>query len=197
MRERARRIEVGHIETEQGHSFGADTVIFCTGYEADLSFLDATIRATIVYDSSDRLLSHIAYDSVMHPELDNLYFVGMYRGPYFGVIELQARWAAMMLAGETARPTMASSARALDAEWGIRARQPRPQFPHGNYVEFADAIASRINVYPRADALPREGKVLSEGPVIPAHYRLCGPHAKPEIAAAQIRSACLRMGLEA
>jgi hypothetical protein len=27
---------------------------------------------------------------MLHPVLPGLYFVGMYKGPYFGVIELQA-----------------------------------------------------------------------------------------------------------
>ena len=78
----------------------------------------------------------------------------------------------------------------------IRALRPRPQFPHSDYVVFADSIAREIGVHPEGAELPDLQNMVSEGPVIPAQYRLRGPHANPEIAAGTILSACRRAGLE-
>lgn len=195
VRERLKGVGASYVTTEEERSIYVDDIVFCTGYESDLSFLAETIRSTVEYNARDKLVAHIACDSVVHPELQDLYFVGMYRGPYFGVMELQARWAAMMLAGEIEKPAETWSARKLDSERSIRGLRPRPQFPHGDYVEFADAIASRIGVYPNAANFSGDERALKEGPVIPAHYRLNGPHAKRGLAADQIRSACARVGL--
>ena len=61
----------------------------------------------------------------------------------------------------------------LARELEIRDRMPRPQFPHGEYVAFADELAAAIGV-----------------------FRLSGPHANIEAAKMQIESACDRVGLE-
>jgi dimethylaniline monooxygenase (N-oxide forming) len=112
------------------------------------------------------------------------------------VIELQARWAAMTLAGELPRPTPSSADEGLATERAIRALRPRPQFPHSDYVLFADSIAREIGVHPEGGEPPAVQKVVMEGPVIPAQYRLCGPRANAEIAGATVLSACRRAGLE-
>lgn len=184
------------VITTSGHSFSVDAIIFCTGYETDLSYLPPAARARIEYDPSDKLVSHIAFLTVMHPELHPLYFVGQYRTPYFGVIELQARWAAMTLAGELPRPKPSSIQEGLATERAIRALRPRPQFPHSDYVLFADSIAREVGVHPDGGEPPALHKLVMEGPVIPAQYRLRGPHAHPEIAADTVVSASRRAGLE-
>jgi flavin-binding monooxygenase-like protein len=142
------------------------------------------------------LVSHIAYLTVMHPELQSMYFVGQYRSPYFGVIELQARWAAMVLAGELPRPAPFAVKAGLETEHAIRALRPRPQFPHSDYVLFADSIARELGVHPEGVERWALQKAMNEGPVIPAQYRLRGPRANPEIAAGTVLSACRRAGLE-
>jgi len=110
-------------------------------------------------------------------------------------MELQARWAAGLLAGAVAPPTADEAAKGLSRELEIRARMPRPQFPHGDYVAFADELAAAIGVFPD-QAPPELAKAVMEGPVLPAHYRLSGPHANIAAARSQIESACERVGLE-
>ena len=103
----------------------------------------------------------------------HLHLVGLYHGPYFGIMELQARWAAALLSGTVAPPTAEEAAEGLARELEIRDRMPRPQFPHGEYVAFADELAAAIGV-----------------------FRLSGPHANIEAAKMQIESACDRVGPE-
>lgn len=196
VRERLARVEEDRILTDSGHCERVDEIIFCTGYQVDCSFLPEEIRRILRYDESNKLVSHVADRTVMHPELPNIYLAGMYRGPYFGVIELQARWAAAMLAGEVAPPTAALAKAGLEREESIRAQRPRPQFPHGDYVAFADSIAVALGIDFEKIESPHMRKALTQGPVIPAQYRLCGPHAAPKAADGPITSACRRIGLD-
>jgi dimethylaniline monooxygenase (N-oxide forming) len=108
-------------------------------------------------------------------------FVGMYRGPYFGVMELQARWTCAVLSGQLAPPSLAAQRTGLAQARAVRTRLPRPQFPYADYVGLADAIALELGVLPDLEE-------LWEDPVIPAQYRLCGPGARPELAWPEITS---------
>lgn len=77
-----------------------DDVILCTGFTPALEYLEPTLRDTIGLDATgagsstgardDALQPLLLHRDVMHPDLPGLYFVGMYRGPYFAAVELQA-----------------------------------------------------------------------------------------------------------
>ena len=77
------------------------------------------------------------------------------------------------LVGHCRSATAEEAAEGLARELEIRDRMPRPQFPHGEYVAFADELAAAIGV-----------------------FRLSGPHANIEAAKMQIESACDRVGLK-
>lgn len=113
-------------------------------------------------------------------------FVGVYRGPYWGIIELQARWACMVFSNLVEAPSPASMARGISLEQAIRAQRPRPQFPHGNYVELAEDLAKEIGVMPAFDELkkydPSLYQILYRDPLIPAHYRISGPRSNIKVA---------------
>ena len=66
-----------------------DDVIFCTGFTPALQYLNESLQEKIGL-SDDTLQPIILHRDVLHPDLPGLYFVGMYRGPYFAVVELQA-----------------------------------------------------------------------------------------------------------
>jgi dimethylaniline monooxygenase (N-oxide forming) len=194
VRGRVAAVTDDRILTDGGRSIAADAVVLCTGYDMDLSFLPEFARLALAYDATDKFLPFVAYRTVMHPQVPNLYLVGLYRGPYFGVIELQARWAAALLAGTVSMPPPDSVRQGIERENQLRSRRPLPQYPHSEYVEFADSIACELKVHP--SSCVRMHKAITNGPVIPAHYRLVGPHARPEIARAAIESACMRIGMK-
>ncbi len=75
-------------------------------------------------------------------------FVGFYRGPYFAVMELQARWVAGVFADAISTPTADEIDVGIADAQTLRNFSPRPQFPYGNYVEFADRIARQVGCYP-------------------------------------------------
>jgi dimethylaniline monooxygenase (N-oxide forming) len=163
-----------------------DAVIFCTGFTTTLPFLDAATLETLGFDPHDQLISKTLHRDMFHPDLPGLTFIGHYRGPYFPIMELQARWIARVLAGELAMPDRATMLAGVAAAAALRARRPRPQFPHGDFVGLADGLAREVGVFPTlAESDPLRLRVL-EGPLIAAQYRLVGPHAKPDQARAQI-----------
>lgn len=66
-------------------------MIFCTGLQPSLRFLSEEVLHLLEYDEQDLLQPLILHLQTWNPRVPNLGFVGMYRGPYFGSMELQAR----------------------------------------------------------------------------------------------------------
>jgi len=113
-------------------------VICCTGYESDLDqYLDDSILKTLDYDGKDLFCPMTLCWDTLHPNLPNLAFCGMYRGPYMGVMELQGRLAAGVMSGKVQLDD-ATFAKALETSQHIRTHKPRAQFPHSDYIGFMD-----------------------------------------------------------
>ncbi len=195
------KIEVGKISVKRGeidHTHGnklfitetdhieADAIIFCTEYRVDIPFFDATSQSALEFHSDDPLQPLLLHHTVFHPHFPNLAFVGMYRGPFFGVIELQARMACLTFSGRIPYPTDAQMKEGIETERAIRQMIPRPQFPHGDYVRFSDHLAKQIGVLPDLSRLEQEDPTLYEqlfrGPFTSASFRLSGFGSKPDIA---------------
>ncbi|KAL9190896.1 hypothetical protein ACHAXT_000602 [Thalassiosira profunda] len=120
---------------------GIDHVVFCTGFAPQLyDFLSSDILSTIDYDAKDCFCPMTLAWDTLHPSLPGLAFCGMYRGPYMGVMELQARLAAGVLSDKLAlREEQYQSA--LENSRCIRASDPRAQFPHFDYPGFMDTLS--------------------------------------------------------
>lgn len=158
-----------------------DDVIFCTGYQADLDFLNPPTRATLNYAPDNQLVPFISTDGTTHPDIPNLGFVGVYRSPYFGIMELQARMLMMQFSGMIRRDTTHDG---IAFSQHLRRQKINEQFPYGGYVTLSDRFAHRIGVLDDTPAL--------EGPIIPAHYRLNGPFKNPDAAKPVIAAASKR-----
>ena len=178
---RAVRLGDSYLRLDTGTDVACDAIVWCTGYRPGLAALSGRELAALDFDADDLLQPWLLHRCTFHPALPRTAFVGLYRGPYFGVIELQARWSCAVLSGQLAPPSPAQLRAGLEDELAIRRRRPRPQFPHGDYVGLADIIAAELGVLPDVEALWDE-------PVIPAHYRLCGPGSTPELARREITS---------
>ena len=166
-----------------------DAVVMCTGFIAGLPFFGQPLLNILEFDPADQLQPLLLHKQVFHPELPGLCFVGYYRGPYFPVMELQGRWVARVAAGEIPPPHVDDQLVGVEAERKIRYRRPRPQFPHGDYVRLADDLAREVGVFPEGDEVGDLERHLREGPLLSAHYRLVGPHARPELARQTIQAA--------
>lgn len=181
------------VKLQGGDVFDADSIIFATGYQFSLPFLTKDLLAKLEFDESDRLQPLLLHMATLHPEFTNGAFVGMYRGPYFGVMELQARLAMNVFSGKALPPTEEEFNVGLAGERAIRNRVPRMQFPHSDYVIFSDKLAKAAGVLPNLEELknsdPEAYKKLWEGFFIPANYRLTGTPEEKVAALAAIDEA--------
>ncbi|PXF46845.1 Dimethylaniline monooxygenase [N-oxide-forming] 4 [Gracilariopsis chorda] len=213
------RREDGHLICKAGETaVVADSVLLCTGYyPPSLDFLPQIVRDG-VRASKDQFVpllldrgtlpaystdwdTKVPVGASVHrrPLHERMAFVGMYRGPYFGILELQARWVVHALcvrSTSSVHPSpcppvpLAEVVRGVRREFALRNRKPRPQFPHPDYVGLCNTLAAAIGALPDVDD-NRDGvaHMVRNGPVVPAQYRLRGVHADRAAAVAVIRKA--------
>ena len=152
-----------------------DGILFGTGFDLDLPFLDDEIRATLDLDAT-HLDAHL---HTFHPDLPGLALLGMWdqSGGYFVPIELQARWVAYTWAGVVPAPTDAELRQAIAR---YRSRRGLSQKTRMNLI--AIEFARAAGVEPRLDAWPELRRALLFGPLAPSCFRLEGPDALPDAA---------------
>ena len=85
----------------------------------------------------------------------------MYRGPYFGVMELQARLYAGLVSKQIGPLPDAALAQALGTSAIIRQHLPRAQFPHFDYIGFMDTLAKLLDLVPDASTHGAKGKMVT------------------------------------
>jgi hypothetical protein len=167
----------GGDETDTLEVPGVTSLICCTGYSPDLeSYCGGSaeepsgILEAVQYDPTDAFSPMTTHLETLHPELSNLAFVGLYRGPYMGVVELQARLASEYLSGKTTTSLSNSHwKKELATSEAIRHADPelRPQFPRFDYVGFLDSLVGSL-AEPRG--FPTEN--LGAGEIVtPAFYQ--------------------------
>lgn len=118
-----------------------DHIICCTGYTPQLhDFISSDILSKLDYNPDDGFSPMTLAWDALHPSLPGLSFCGMYRGPYMGILELQARLAAGVMSGTiTLEEEQIQSA--LETSRTIRNSIPAPQFPHFDYPGFMDTLS--------------------------------------------------------
>ncbi|UJR13464.1 hypothetical protein I4U23_000478 [Adineta vaga] len=159
----------GTLKLNNGFRFPTtcnDILILCTGYRPCFDYFSKDILENLSYKSDDLFCPLILHRSVFHPTLPNLAFVGMYRGTFWAIIELQARWVASTFAGLLSLPSITTQQIGLEVEQRIRAQQPRPQFPHSDYVGVLNGLAKEIDLLTSSN---------SSDIVIPAQYHPNSP----------------------
>lgn len=182
------RFDGPRVVFADGSVFTPDLVIFCTGFDTRMPYLDETVAA------APRFLH------TFHPETGaSLGFIGFLR-PAFGAIpplaELQARWFALVQSGRSVLPPPAEMRQSIDYWTRFRTRFFRAvkgRLDHlVEYTPFCDELAARIGCKPTWRDIRRESRRFRRkfmaGPFVAAQYRLVGPHAKPEIARAVIEN---------
>jgi cation diffusion facilitator CzcD-associated flavoprotein CzcO len=142
----------------------ADAIICATGYVPDVPYLGHVF-------GNDTWVDADLYQRTLHPELGGLAVIGQFllQGPYWPLLELQARW------------TMAvwSGAAALPGDRYVRASAATPRPPLEAHNALALALADELGVSPTTAEWPDLAEPLLFGPMLPARYRLSGPDARP------------------
>ncbi len=151
----------GHDVTfTDGTSEHVDAIVCATGYAPHVPYLDGPGPL---------------YRRTIHPDLPGLAAIGQFfaQGPYFPLLELQARWVIHLWSGAIDPPR-------ADI---MRAAIAAPQPPVDVHDAFATAIAREAGVAPDLLARPELTEPLLFGPLLPPRYRLDGPNARPDAAA--------------
>jgi dimethylaniline monooxygenase (N-oxide forming) len=148
-----------------GSTAKVEAIVCATGYDVDLPYLRGILGEPQAADLA-------LYQRTFHPDLPGLGVIGQFlaQGPYFPLLELQARWIVAVWSGETALPGAAQMRHAL--------AQPRPPLDAHNAL--ALTLSEELGVSPEPMDWPELAEPLLFGPMLPARYRLCGPGAMPD-----------------
>lgn len=178
-----------------------DVVISCTGYKPSLDkFLSPEILRTMEYSTaSPSSSSDVTFlpailpqqmflpcsTDLPHNATTTIGFVGMYKGPYFGVIELQARYLAALFAGELEWPKQEILSKDAEAMRSIRrsrengkkgedGSRERRQWSWGDYMGVVKGLVERLGIVEGTPYSTSDSSVSSLeteiDPIIPAHF---------------------------
>ncbi|KAJ5904198.1 FAD-dependent pyridine nucleotide-disulfide oxidoreductase [Penicillium tannophilum] len=145
-------------------------VVLATGFTPfdSLSLLPADVLAALEYSEDDPFLPLVLdKGSTIRSEIPDLGFVGFYRGPYWGVMEMQARflgaeWAKENRQASTTEDQRQSLRVLRDSETNFQ----RGQFPMGDYVGLMESFTKDLGI-DRAGLSEDDSR---SGPAIPARY---------------------------
>ncbi|MGE4253149.1 MAG: flavin-containing monooxygenase [Parvibaculaceae bacterium] len=180
------RIEGHTAWFEDGTAAEFDAVVMSTGYKLSLPFLSRDIGGILDIDDSHIDLA----DCTFHPDLDGLAVLGLYSliGPYFPVLELQARYLAYAWSGAIAGPTRSQLMAGVAA---YRTSRGRSQGRMMNAM--AIRFARLAGVEPQPAETPQIARALMFGPLTATSFRSVGLDAL-DSAASAIASDAARYG---
>lgn len=139
-----------------------DAMVCATGFELDLPYLSGDVRRVL----GPQLALH---EHTLHPDLPGLGVIGQFalQGPYFPLLELQARLLAGLWSGTIAPPD----------EHAMRESVQRTPAPVVAHHLMALALSTAAGVAPDLARRPGLVEPLVFGPLLPMRYRMDGPGA--------------------
>jgi dimethylaniline monooxygenase (N-oxide forming) len=157
-----------NVTFSDGSTYPVDVIVCATGYDVDIPYLSGDVQRVL---GSDLAL----YQRTFHPDFPSLGVIGQFlaQGPYFPLLELQARWIAAVWSGEAALPDEQSMRRVI--------AEPRPPLDAHNAL--AVTLAEELGVAPEPLDWPDMSEALVFGPLLPPRYRLSGPGSTPDAGA--------------
>jgi dimethylaniline monooxygenase (N-oxide forming) len=170
------RVDGRTVRFQDGTTAAFDAIIMATGFRLSLPFVDPKIRSILHIDDRHIDLA----DFTFHPDLDGLAFIGLYPliGPYFPVLELQARYLAYAWSGAIPVTPEQLADGVAAYRTGRGGRQSR--LMHAMAIRFARLAG----VEPRPAQTPKLARALMFGPLTATSFRLQGRDALDRAAAA-------------
>ncbi|PLN84352.1 FAD/NAD(P)-binding domain-containing protein [Aspergillus taichungensis] len=162
-------------------------IVMATGFTpfTSISYLPEDVLTTLEYSPSDSFLSLVLDGKgTSHADVPDLGFVGFYRGPYWGAMEMQAKslaeaWSRSDAENPIEIPHHEIETRSQERQVIRRLRSADPrlqrgQFPMGDYVGLMESFSRDLGICRTPLSIP-EGE---PGPVIPARYTDRKPNAR-------------------
>jgi dimethylaniline monooxygenase (N-oxide forming) len=161
-------IDGRNVTFSDGSTHAVEAIVCATGYDVDIPYLRGGAERVLGPDLA-------LYQRTFHPDLPGLGVIGQFlaQGPYFPLLELQARWITAVWSGELAPPDEAAMRQAIAT--------PRPPLDAHNAL--ALTLAEEAGVAPEPLDWPDITEALLFGPLLPPRYRLSGPGSTPEAGA--------------
>ncbi|KAH7391690.1 hypothetical protein BKA66DRAFT_412625 [Pyrenochaeta sp. MPI-SDFR-AT-0127] len=156
-------------------------IVEATGYNVDLDYLDKDVKDLLNYDPSCPRIPFLLTRGSILAEIPTIGFVGFYEGPYWGVMEMQARFIADTWAKhdtslrdlperEVYQFDVTKRMRhAIQHEWSLHV----PQFWMSDYVGLMEEFAREAGI--TRDDSAFDGQT---GPAFPSRYQ--GEGTDPE-----------------
>ena len=179
----------GHIEGSTGGTTITDIagVVYATGYtpHTALNFLPDPVKEALEYDPTNLRLPLLLHDDMVssNPAEPSLGFIGFYEGPYWGVMEMQAR----LLAQKWANSSSDSESNSTEAQAGSKkrastlrevrsamhsAKERVPQYVFSDYLAILEQSSRDLNLSRNDNGWsPREGQVTSARYLAPGNDR--------------------------
>ena len=146
---------------EDGTFENADAVVYCTGYEVDLGFLDDLVLKDVGFDTSKNYKHALMlYKCTFHPDYENMAMIGQQDGLFFAGYELQAKWSTGVFSGKLKLPDKNVMSDLIEKEKRKRNGGKRAQYPYGPYVGILDGLASEMDALPDLNQLKTEDSKL-------------------------------------
>lgn len=162
-----------------------DAVVFCTGYKNRVDFMPEKLQST----DPRKMFKHM-----FHPDYGNkIAWIGWARpgfGSQFPIMEMQARYAALIISGKMLLPEKADMLTSIDADF----KMYREQFEENaerirslvDYHRYMNGMARILGCYPPIMEYfltrPRLWLHLMYGPTQATQFRLRGPGKKVKLA---------------
>ena len=154
------KVHTGHLASISGSelTITSDTsytlpsnitdIIFATGFHPSSAstIFPPTLLSDLDFSKSDTFLPFLLHRETLHPSFRDAGFVGYYRGPFWGIIELQARWCVGLFSGSIPWPTDDKIREGILQAKTMRNSKPRVQFPRGGYAGFGTELANEVGV---------------------------------------------------
>lgn len=161
----------------------AVALIEATGYKVNLDYLDGGVRKILSHDPLCSRIPLLLTRGSILAQLPTIGFVGFYEGPYWGVMEMQARFVARMWGKHNTVPGYLPDSELYQHYVTERVRHAMryeyslqiPQFWMSDYVGLVEELAREAGV-------TRDDSVFDgqQGPAFPSRYQ--GPGTDQEAA---------------
>jgi cation diffusion facilitator CzcD-associated flavoprotein CzcO len=161
-------IEGTRVTFADGSTTAVDAIVCATGFDVDIPYLSESVWEVLGPDLA-------LYQRTFHPDLPGLGVIGQFlaQGPYFSLLELQARWIVAVWSGDSALPDEHVMRHVIS--------QPRPPLDAHNVL--ALTLSEELGVAPEPNDWPTLTEPLIFGPLLPPRYRLSGPGASSNASA--------------
>ena len=144
-------------------------VIFATGFDASpsLDFFPEDILQALQFDPEcDEFPLALNVNAAATQAIPSLGFVGFYRSPYWGVMEMQARYLGKLWSGDESAAKALEEDKTMETMLKLRRDPRRAQFPMGDYAYLMESFASILGI----ERFQPEKDSARTGLVLPARY---------------------------